>query len=109
MKRIFAITALLLSGCSTAPAHKAGYLVYEVAVGANVTKTMPWSQSRDGGFAGPQDTIRFTIRRETNDGRMFCGYSHVSHLSAGRPFNDRAEDWLDVIECGVRFDSRGRR
>lgn len=109
MKRIVMVAALLLSGCSMAPAHKSGYLVYEAAAGVNATKWMPWSQSSDGGFDGPQDTVRFTVRRESNNGRTFVSYSHISHLSAGWPINDKKEDWLDVIEFGVRFDSRDFR
>lgn len=109
VKRILAISVLLLSGCSTAPAHKAGYLVYEAAAGVNITKVMPWSANSDGGFDGPDDTIRFTVRRESNDGRTFVSYSHISHLSAGWPVNGKKEDWLDVVEFGVRFDSRSFR
>lgn len=103
MIRVAAIAAcLLLTGC----ASSGGYTVYEVAGGVNVTKQLPWSKGQDGGFAGPQDTVRFTVRRESGNGRSFVGYSHISHLSAGWPINDRQEDWLDVIEFGVRFDSR---
>lgn len=86
--------ALLLSGC-------ASNTVYEVAVGANVTDRMPWSAGRTGGFDGPRDTFRFTARHEM--GRTFVAYSHISHLSAGWPVNDRSEDWLDHVEFGVRF------
>lgn len=83
----------------------AGQTVYEAAVGANVSSAMPWSNGSDGGFH-PSDTVRFTVRRE--DRRTFCGFSHISHISAGAPFNSKSEDWLDMVECGVRFTSGGR-
>lgn len=91
-----AIASLALAGC-------AGTTTYEIAVGANVSRAMPWSDGRDGGFDGPRDTVRFTVRRDGQ--RFFCGASHISHLSAGWPVNNAREDWLDVVECGVRFKS----
>lgn len=100
--KMFVLVALAaLSGCASIPREITG----EVAVGANVSKMMPWSQSRDGGFAGPSDTVRFSVRYDMSDS-SFCQASHVSHLSAGWPFNDKTEDWLDVVECGVRFGTR---
>lgn len=111
MKRAAVIlAAMFLSACTTMqPASAPGYTVYEAAVGANVTKVMPWSRNLDGGFAGPDDTVRFTIRREHGDGRTFVSCSHISHLSSGWPVNgERTEDWLDICEFGVRFDSRER-
>lgn len=98
MKSLIAVAALSLAGCSSTT-------VYEAAVGYNATEHMPWSQGSGGGFEGPHDTVRFTVRQESVDGKHFCGYSHTSHLSAGWPFNDKGEDWLDVVECGVRFRS----
>jgi hypothetical protein len=111
MKRAVLLAALALTGCMTLPPGSApGYTVYEAAVGANVTKSMPWSRNLDGGFAGPSDTVRFTVRREHGNGHTFVSYSHISHLSSGWPVNnERTEDWLDIIEFGVRFDSRGNR
>lgn len=100
------LAAVLLSACTTLPGSR-GYTVYEAAVGANVTKAMPWSRNLDGGFAGPDDTVRFTVRREHSNGRTFVSCSHISHLSSGWPVNgERTEDWLDICEFGVRFDSR---
>lgn len=95
-----AIALFSSAGCT-------GTTVYEAAVGYNATRLMPWSEHRDGGFAGPSDTVRFTVRQESLDGKRFCGFTHISHLSAGWPFNDRHEDWLDVVECGLSF--RGAR
>lgn len=95
------LAASVLVGCATLPAGTS----LEVAVGANVTPHLPWSEGQRGGFDGPTDTVRFTVRHDIND-RSFCAYNHVSHLSAGWPVNDRDEDWLDVVECGVRFGRR---
>lgn len=96
MNRIAIIALIALSGCSSTT-------VYEASVGYNTTQLMPWSRDQSGGFNGPKDVVRFSVRQESRDGRKFCGYSHISHLSAGYPFNDRAEDWLDMVECGVRI------
>lgn len=107
--RVLAVLVIpAISACTSLPPESRGYTVYEAAVGANVTKAMPWSRNLDGGFAGPDDTLRFTVRREHGNGRTFVSYSHISHLSSGWPANERAEDWLDVIEFGLRFDTRGR-
>lgn len=89
-------------GCSNVPRQ----LSFESAVGVNVSGSMPWSQGHDGGFAGPNDTVRFSVRYDISE-RSFCQLSHTSHLSAGWPVNGKSEDWLDVIECGTRF--RGGR
>lgn len=94
---LLAASTILAQGCASLPHTSA-----EIAIGANVTKNAPWSNGRSGGFDGPTDTIRFTVRQEIGQ-NTFCAYNHVSHLSAGWPVNDRAEDWLDTIECGVRF------
>ena len=107
-RTIIFLAAVALTGCSVMPAADLpGHTVYEAAVGANVTKAMPWSRNLQGGFAGPDDTMRFTIRRENGNGRTFVSFSHISHLSSGWPVNnERTEDWLDIVEFGVRFDSR---
>ena len=104
--RIHAIAGLLAcsiaaAGCSSLPVGTS----FEVAVGANVTKHMPWSGGRDGRFAGPTDTVRFTVRHDISD-RAFCAYNHISHLSDGWPVNNQPEDWLDNVECGLRFGKR---
>jgi hypothetical protein len=90
--------AVLLSGC-------ASQTVYEAAVGANVTSSMPWSQGRSGGFAGPQDVAHFAVRTEYQNG-VFVEWRHLSHFSAGAPFNDKPEDWVDSINVGYRFVQR---
>jgi hypothetical protein len=98
MKATALLYAIVLASCSGC-----AVTVYEAAVGANVTKYMPWSEGRSGGFDGPTDVVRFTVRQESRDGRRFRGFSHISHLSAGWPVNGKSEDWLDMIECGYRF------
>lgn len=99
MSKLLAFAAALaLSGC-------AGTTVYEAALGVNTSRSMPWSQGQDGGFSGGRDTVRFTVERESLDGRHFCGVTHISHLSHGWPVNDQPEDWLDMFECGVRMRS----
>lgn len=96
----FVFLFIVTAGCASTPRE----LTAEIAVGANVTRYTPWSQGRDGGFAGPSDTVRFSVRYDS--GSRFCQASHTSHLSAGWPVNDASEDWLDVVECGVRFGGR---
>src|SRR3990172_2062013 len=106
--RTLLLTTLALTGCSAMPDSVGpGHTIYEAAIGANVTKSMPWSRNLQGGFAGPDDVARFTVRREHSNGRTFVSFSHISHLSSGWPVNsERNEDWLDVVEFGLRFDSR---
>lgn len=103
MKSASSVLAIvwLAAGCSSLPERTS----LELAVGANVSRNMPWSNGQDGGFAGPTDTVRLTVRHDIDD-RTFCAYNHTSHLSAGWPVNDRAEDWLDTVECGLRFGKR---
>lgn len=102
---VFIVMCIMLfsTGCSHVPRQ----LSAEVAVGVNVSPVMPWSQGRDGGFAGPSDTVRFSVRYDISE-RSFCQASHTSHLSAGWPFNGEREDWLDVVECGARFGGGAR-
>lgn len=96
-----AAAAAVIAGCASVPPS------LEIAVGANVSEHMPWSQDGDGGFDGPKDTVRFTVRYDISD-VTFCSLNHVSHLSAGWPVNSRREDWLDTIECGVSFGGKRR-
>ncbi len=102
--RTLALTILVVM-CEVCLSGCAGTTVYEAAVGRNVSKYLPWSEGADGGFAGPSDTFRFTVRREHLNGRTFVSYPHVSHISEGWPFNDRKEDWIDMVEFGVRFEA----
>ena len=96
-------------------AHKAsaGTLDLEVSVGANVTEYLsgrnqaPDGSNYDGGFAGPRDTIEFALVWRSDSGRFFCKLSHISHLSAGPPFNSRPEDFLERLEFGYRWRLRG--
>ena len=75
----------------------------EIALGANISQHMPWSiDHSNGGFDGPIDTVRFSLRSDFKNA-TFVQYSHISHLSTGWPVNDDQEDWLDVIEFGVKF------
>lgn len=101
LKSSLLVASMVLAGCSAIPERTS----FEVAVGANVTSRMPWSNGQSGGFDGPTDTVRFTVRYDVSD-RSFCAYNHVSHLSAGWPVNDQPEDWLDTVECGLRFGKR---
>lgn len=98
MSRLIALALVCAatSGC-------ASQTVYEAALGRNITQNMPWSKGQDGGFRGGTDTVRFTVRQESPSKRTFVSYSHVSHLSTGAPFSSKPEDWLDVVEVGVRF------
>lgn len=107
MKRI-AMSVLLaasLSGC-------AGYNVYELAGGYDTSRHMPWSHGQSGGFDDTgecNDTLRFTARRESANGRLFASVTHISHLTCGWPVNDKPERWLDVVEVGVRIGPRPGR
>jgi hypothetical protein len=96
-----AIAAVTLAGCSVTPSSMEDRFTLEAAAGVNVSKYMPWSSNLDGGFDGPTDTVRFTVRYEINR-ISFCSLTHISHLSAGWPVNDKPEDWLDIAECGAR-------
>lgn len=75
--------------------------VYEVSVGYNVGSSTPWG-SNASDFAGPREVASFSVDREHTSG-VFCGYQHISHLTSGRPFNQREEDVLDWIKCGYRL------
>lgn len=82
---------------------KAAEYTGEIALGVNVSPHMPWSiDGADGGFDGPIDTVRFSLRASYGN-NTFLQYSHISHLSTGWPVNDEQEDWLDIIEFGVKF------
>lgn len=93
----FALGLVLVSGYVKAADYSG-----EIALGANISKHMPWSQGEDGGFEGPIDTVRFSLRADYSN-NTFVQYSHISHMSAGWPIDDREENWLDVVEFGVKF------
>lgn len=92
------LAALALSGCASTGSRT----VYEAAVGVNSTQYMPWSQGRSGGFDGPTDVAHFAVRTEYANG-VYVEWRHLSHLSAGAPFNDKPEDWVDSVNVGYRF------
>lgn len=94
-------------------------LQVEIALGYNFTKISPFTaRGADGGFAGPDDTFRSTIRyvfpvawRPTRCTAVqpAVGYTHFSHVSAGPPFNDKPEDFIDIFEASltVHFGCQG--
>jgi hypothetical protein len=94
---------------------QAGTLDLEISVGANVTEHLSGSGrfnngvSYDGGFAGPKDTIEFALVWRSDSGKWFVKLSHISHLTAGPPFNSRPEDFLERLEFGYRWRLRGGR
>jgi hypothetical protein len=110
----------LLIGAFSAPSAQAGTLDFEVGVGVNITELLsgnpkfgapectrslaplaqPMPQCQAGGFDGPRDTIEFALIWRSDDRRWFCKLSHLSHLSAGWPFNDEPEDFVERLECG---------
>lgn len=67
---------------------------FDVNVGINL--------DRDSGMEGPLDTARFAFRYERPSG-FFVALTHVSHVSAGKPFNDRVESYVDILEIGKQF------
>jgi hypothetical protein len=87
----------------------AGTLDLEVSVGANVSEYLSGAGrfnqgvAYDGGFAGPRDTIEFAFVWRSLDQRWFVKLSHISHLSAGPPFNNKPEDFLERLEFGYRW------
>lgn len=89
----------LLTGCATT------VYTFEASVGANVTKHMSGA-GYGGGFDGPRDVVQFAVQAQ--QGRGFCEFRHLSHLSAGAPFNDRREDFVDMLSCGVRLRRGGQ-
>lgn len=103
------IMAMLMFIFAVTARAEAGTLDLEVSVGANVSEYLSGAGrfnkgvSYDGGFAGPRDTIEFALVWRSNSGRWFCKLSHISHLSAGPPFNRRPEDFLERLEFGYRW------
>lgn len=87
-----------LSGCLTT-------MTYEVAAGVNVAGDMPWT--RDSDF-DCNDALRLTARRESDDGRRFVAFTHISSISCGWPVNDKPEQWLDLVEAGLKFGKGAR-
>ncbi len=68
-------------------------LYFDANVGINL--------NRASGFEGPLDTARMTIRYDFK--KVFVALTHVSHVSSGAPFNDRPEDYVDILEIGKTF------
>ena len=96
MKRL-ALCLILLT-----PTIQAAEYSGEIALGANISQYMPWSGGEQGGFEGPVDTARFSLRADFKN-LTFVQYSHISHMSRGWPVDNQPEDWLDVVEFGVKF------
>ena len=86
-------------------------LQVEIALGYNFTEHSPFTQDGyDGGFAGPKDTFRGTIRyvfpvvwrpSRCTALQPALAYTHISHVSAGPPLNDKPEDYIDIFEATV--------
>lgn len=89
MKKIV-MAALLLTGSN---AYADVYL--DVAIGYNV-------MSKYETMLGPKDTARFTLTWQPKEEGWFASYTHVSHLSAGFPFNNKEEDELNLFEVGYK-------
>lgn len=98
MKIVTVVAAALLSGC-------AGSIpVYEMAAGYNAGEDLPIAYNTR---IQCKDTLRVTAKREASNG-SFVGLTHISSPSCGWPFNDKTEDWMSLVEIGIRFDGRGR-
>jgi hypothetical protein len=108
---LIAVTGVASGLFMSAQDAHAGTLDLEVSVGANITPLLSgnpkFGAGSDGGFEGPRDTIEFAVVWRSDSGRWFCKLSHISHLSAGPPFNDRPEDFLERLEVGYRWRMRG--
>ena len=78
------VTILLLTGC-------AGQNVVELGIGPKVM----------GEWEGDGGVVEIALRRE--NGWTYCEYRHTSNLLSGPPFNDRYENSLDRVICGVRL------
>lgn len=99
---IYAVFMTIMFALSASKCDAAEYSV-ELALGVNVSEYAVWAPKGDnGGFAGPLDTARASIRADfKND--IFVQFSHTSHLSDGFSAGGNTADWLDVIEMGVKF------
>ena len=96
MRKVLAFAALAaLSMTAVSPAAHAD-VTFDVAVGYNATL-------KEGGFNGPRDTARFTLKWAPNES-FFVSYTHLSHFSVGWPVNDKKEDYADLLEVGYRFN-----
>ena len=95
-----ALLAACIGGMFALSACAGTQVTVEASVGANVTKSLTGA-GYEGGFSGPRDVAQLAIQIQR--GRGFCELRHISHLSAGPPFNNRPEDFGDFISCGLRL------
>lgn len=94
------IRLALLAACLVLPGCAGTLYTFEASVGTNVTKSLTGA-GYDGGFAGPKDVAQIAIQAQR--GRGFCELRHISHISAGPPFNNKVEDFIDMLSCGLRI------
>jgi len=76
------IIVLLLSGC-------AGQTTVEIALG----------QKAHGEWVGDGGVVDAAIRRHGD--MSFCELRHTSNLTSGWPFNDRYENHITRVSCGM--------
>lgn len=98
MKKIFGAVALL--ALSTPSFADEVYL--DLSLGYNMGTILPWGGSDGGGFEGPKDIAKISVVWESDNG-FYAAYTHISHLTAGPPFNAREEDQIDMFEFGKKF------
>jgi len=67
----------------------------DIAAGYNL-------MSKDKTLLGPKDIARFTITWMPKEQGFYTSFTHVSHWSAGKPFNNKLEDEMNVFEVGYK-------
>jgi hypothetical protein len=77
----------LLVGC-------AGHNYVEVGIGPQI----------GGQWEGTGGVVDVAVGREGD--KTFCEYRHTSNLTSGPPFNDRFENTVDRISCGLRMGGK---
>lgn len=81
---------IFISGCAQSR------LVAEVKTGVNV--------ATQGGFAGGRETFKGSLHLEWGERYQYgCELTDISHVSRGAPFNNKHEDYIHFVGCGVRF------
>ena len=101
--RILPLLCLLLSGCAVQLEAGAGVNDRLFAVAGAENKHWDGSNTA-AAYLGVRAERKFSDRV---DG--FCKYAHYSQWSRSWPVNDRSEDWLDHVGCGVSVRIFGER
>ena len=82
----YLIVALLLSGCGATPYYEGG--VYHT-----VTETGSHNPAFIGGLG---------LEWDRKSHQYQCEWVHYSHITEGRPWNNRPEPQIDTFGCNLR-------